>query len=711
LAGGEGELGAGGKLAAVSAGEGGADLGEDPGAGARPDPWQDPAGPAVQRAGPIQTGLCQREWISHQVYGHGLFGNQRVALEVPTATTEAGVAWAVDQLVERHEVLRTTFHADADGRPVQTAWQPRPVAVHAYDRAEHGSPEEFWEWLCEPPFRVAAEWPVRFGFVPGIPGAQQLIFAVSHLAADYGAFEILIADLATLLAAAPARRAPTLPDPGPQPIDQAEYEQSEQGRQANDRGLDHWRGKLSGLPAGLFPVPELRPDAWFVHALIRSPAADLALGQLAISCAASPSSVFLAALSTALAIRCGQDSIPLRFTWASRATPSTRRMVAALFRDLLVGIDLSGRPALSDVVRRIQREMMTGGRWADVDVLQFRELEARVSLDRGIRFRSDTFVNLRPLESALTKAAASHATPGHLNELLAQTGVSVNRYERTDYKGNLWISADSTEQGLVIFASADESALPAQDVEQLLRAVELILVRAATAGGLSFDEAERLAGGRWKPPDGRWALAEGSWVHLDVIESLLREHPAVSSAGVFADTIDAETRITGYVTTATPALEPADLRDFLLSVMDLRHAAAAPHHFVICRQPDPDGGTGPDAAAGPEPGTESGIPAAATRTRQTWAMRQVLNAGDGLGRRIVPPTDPAQRAMHEAVARANQPADISLADNYVVGGGRLHQVPRVLALLGELGFTGVDPDDFGRPCSLSALATRLRPAG
>ncbi|WP_428965930.1 condensation domain-containing protein [Micromonospora fluostatini] len=75
------------------------------------------------------------------------------------------------------------------------------------------------------------------------------------------------------------------------------------------------------------------------------------------------------------------------------------------------------------------------------------------------------------------------------------------------------------------------------------------------------------------------------------------------------------------------------------------------------------------------------------------------------------PVAPALAALRGAVARLHGGDDVDPDRCYLALGGRLLLVPAVLARLAGAGWTGLAPDDFARPESLTRLAGRLRRAG
>ncbi|MDT0266590.1 condensation domain-containing protein [Streptomyces sp. DSM 44915] len=644
------------------------------------------------RTGPLQSGICQLEWVLHQATGRGKFVNLDRWLTLPDEVTVADARWAVDQLVARHEVLRTTFHADAEGRPAQTVWPPRPATVAVPEPG--GDPAAFATELIEALFDVGREQPIRCGVVPGPPGAGRLLLVVCHLAADNATMEILAEDLAALLAGA-ARRTNTLPPPGPQPLDLALRETSERGRLASGRAIAHWERAMTEAPAGLLPGGVRDPAAGTVHAQLNSRAADLALAQLAPRLGVSPPAVTVAALYGVLAARCGLDVVATHFTWAARAGRQTRRMAGAVFRDILLCLDLTDRPTFAEVARRAERAILLAAHHASYDVLEYHEREGRVGFARGNPVRTKRYLNCWLPSVPVGKPADGPLTTAELLALRPDSALESWHSPDSRYANDLYTCVAPHEGRLMILAAADGSLLDQSATTALVRAVEALLAHAAGEGDLDFGRMTELAGGRWTPPSASWRRIAHSWVDLDRIEELLRAHPAVLAASVRASGPGDLARLTARVATRDTGLTATALRTFLLARLANEYGAMCPHHFVVHLA---------DAAGTDPPATDTG---------DGWSGWPVLTAGSGVGGPPVAPAGERESALHAAVRRANDLPAVSMADSYLAAGGRLYLLPRVCAALADAGYTGLGPADFHTVEPLTALAARLvadRPA-
>jgi hypothetical protein len=607
----------------------------------------------VRRSGPLQSGICQMEWLSYRSGGHGMFPNFSRLVAVPGGLSDDQVREAITALLIRHEVLRTTFDADEAGWPrqnVRDAVLPPLPTITGRDSARE---------YVEAPFDIGSEPPIRFGRLT----TGDVVFAIAHIASDWTGVSILETDLTELLAAHERRRAACLSDAVPQPIDRAVDERQGRRRARAESALRYWESKLRTFPATVFPTRKGKPAAEMIVASLDSAAVGPALVLFCQAHAASPSSAFMAAVCLALATRFGQSAVGLNVTWSARMSRREQEMVASVFRDMPLCTDLADRPTLSEITRRVRNTLFTSAKHMDFDVMEFHECAARLEVETGRFLGHPEVVNCM-----IDDLPSKPPEPGcDLRALLADSQASVSR---TDDQAtgvcHLLIGIFPMPEGLRIRIFVDESDLDEQGAVELARLVEAILVNGAVHGDLTFAAAEQLTENPWRPDSARWAKVEGAWVDLDVISAILGDHPEVHDADVRAE----EGRITAYV---TADLEPWALRDHVLSRQNGRNAVVSPHCFVV---------RGGDSA---------------------------IVTGDGLHRPMLLPRQRAEQVLRDAVAQANALTELSMADTYLTAGGRLHLAPRVLSLLSGAGFHGLTIADLRRPASLAVLAGQMRP--
>ncbi|MGW0872205.1 condensation domain-containing protein [Streptomyces sp. NPDC002740] len=605
----------------------------------------------LERSGPLQSGLCQVEWMHSVCEGWEPFPGPRVDMELAGSVSRRQAEEAVGLLVARHEVLRTTFARDERGHAVQHVWRPERVRLREPDDS------------LRAPFRIEKEWPVRAAVTQRSDGRAQLTVVVAHIAVDAGAMDILQRDLRTILDAIACGHRPELPPVLHHPVDQARLERSERMRAVRTRNLRFWEEEFRHLPSGVFAVPVIPADVGYHHVVRDSAALGPALTRIGRRLPVP--SVFLAAVALAVSAVSGQDRIALATSWSSRASKPTQQMMGSVMRDLVLTVDVPRDGRFRDVAGSSVHASLRAARRSDFDVLELLEAEARAGRDRGARTHPGVFVNFH--YDARTPGADSDGdASAALSPLLAGGRTEYTHIAPTPSRGAphvLYVSAAPGPGGRPrLFLSANDAVLDAEAARDLLLLIERVLVRFADDPGL--DCAQFLPDPGFR--DSRWVTVDGSRTDLRLIERTLREHPGVTGARAFTGDDGA---LCAAVTVTGSDTDAFALRRFLLNRVGPRHALVVPDRFLIDGEP-----------AGERFGSE---------------------------RRFARPATDREQALHDAVVRANGLEEASVHDGYVEAGGRLAGVPEVLELLARQGLTGLRFDDFRLPCDLSALAARL----
>ncbi|MFD5269001.1 condensation domain-containing protein [Streptomyces sp. NPDC058335] len=614
------------------------------------------------RSGPLQYGIAQQEWLYYRKHGRARHPRQCLWLDLPAGLSREAAGEAVDLMVERHEVLRTTFPADSQGDPVQMVWPPVPVRLRWFDLSGARPQTAELDAFCDAPFDVFAVPPLRAAVVLRDEGRRQLLLVIAHIAIDYRGQDVLREELTEALLAAASGRPMALPPVACQPLDHALAEAD-----ADDgSSLDHWRSVISAAPAGIFPTAVIPERVRYTRARLLSPALGEALHVIHRKHRLPPEPVFLTALASCLATVCRQPVIPLSYTWPAREPVRTRRLVASVMRDIILNIDLSDTPSFEEAVRSTHEALRSGARHSQYDVYALLQADSLVNRQRGAWRRSALFVNLGPDPGALWSHRASEPDAADLRGLLRGSSVTVETGPEEHYDDfNLYTSLAMGERGCPeIFLTAHEAILAESEVVGITRGVEAILVELALAGHLSTADAQRVSGLTPRFVGEGWVSLEGSWFHRGLTEEILRSHDGVAAAST---RVEADGTTVAYVLTHPEGPTPGELREFLLAHLDFRHALVVPERVVVPEHAESRGGVRP--AAG-----ENAV----------------------------------ERAVRASVEAANDLADVDMSLSYTEAGGLLRRVPVVLARLRQQGLEGFVAGDFLRPCSLRTLAL-LRP--
>ncbi|MGW6916413.1 amino acid adenylation domain-containing protein [Kitasatospora sp. NPDC054939] len=228
----------------------------------------------VPRDGPLRPNRYQeRLWFLQELEPHSTAMSAPTALRV-TGADRARVEGALARLLERHEVLRTTF-ATVEGEPVALVGPPPgpPVWELREGLDEAGRTEaarRAVEELAHEPFDLAAGAPLRIRGI-GFDGHDHLLLAVAHqIVADGWTWSLLAEELVQLLTGERTGPGTTGPETGTrsaadtgtgadeerlQVVDHAAWQRAEESgpahRAAVEASLVHWRTVLAQAPDGL----------------------------------------------------------------------------------------------------------------------------------------------------------------------------------------------------------------------------------------------------------------------------------------------------------------------------------------------------------------------------------------------------------------------------------------------------------------------------
>ncbi|HEX8558733.1 MAG TPA: amino acid adenylation domain-containing protein [Pyrinomonadaceae bacterium] len=171
---------------------------------------------------------------------------------------------ALDEIVERHEILRTIFPA-VDGQPVQRVLPELRVKLSLTDLSHLTGPEAD----AEAQERTRAQTDLAFDITSGPllrgevlrhPHGDLLLLAVHHIAVDAWSFDVLVGELNAIYGAFRAGLRSPLPDLPLQYADWAQWQRQTLTGERLEEQLAYWTRALQGLPPVLaLPADRPRP--------------------------------------------------------------------------------------------------------------------------------------------------------------------------------------------------------------------------------------------------------------------------------------------------------------------------------------------------------------------------------------------------------------------------------------------------------------------
>jgi len=269
---------------------------------------------------------------------------------------------ALNEIVRRHEILRTTFVETPDG-PVQRiapALEMKVPIVECGPIQGDRQAEEIGRRAAEEarrPFDLERGPLVRIVLLRLSDDEHVLVLAMHHIVGDGWSIDLFDRELAVLYRAFLEGRPSPLPDPTLQYADFSHWQglwlKGDQAR----RHLEYWRAHLFGAPPVLgLPLDRPRPPAptyGGARVAFVVPAGPVRrLKELAQRESATPFMVLLTTFQALLSRLTGQDDLCIGTPVAGRTRLETEPLLGVFVNSLVLRADLSGAPTFSELLRR-----------------------------------------------------------------------------------------------------------------------------------------------------------------------------------------------------------------------------------------------------------------------------------------------------------------------------------------------------------------------
>ncbi|MFI0982037.1 amino acid adenylation domain-containing protein [Streptomyces sp. NPDC021093] len=323
-----------------------------------------PAGvPRRPEGAPVPLSFTQEQiWLAQQI------APESAAYNVPMAVTCSGpldterLARAFRTVITRHEVLRTTFAAGADGLPVQLVHGEAAFELPVTDLRDLTADEvraRVRTRLAEEantPFDLAAGPLLRAALLRTGDQEHVLALTIHHIASDAWSVNVLLAEAATAYRLTDDTAAAALP---PLPVQYGDFAAWQRGRlegAAHQESLGYWQQRLAGLtdtppPATATGRPEDAPAA-ATHSLELPAEVAAGLRALAARHRTTLFTVSLAALHVLLH-RYGAGPDPVVATpVGGRGHSELEGLIGCFVNTLLLRGDLSGEPTFAELIDR-----------------------------------------------------------------------------------------------------------------------------------------------------------------------------------------------------------------------------------------------------------------------------------------------------------------------------------------------------------------------
>jgi amino acid adenylation domain-containing protein len=393
------------------------------------------------------------------------------------------LARCLDEIVARHEILRTTFSI-MDGEPMQVVARAGRLTLPRIDMgalpeaARQAEVDRVSRAQAARPFDLTRGPLLRLFLFRVSARRHVLLYVMHHIVTDGWSEAVLLREVATLYQAFRAGQPSPLPDLPIQYGDFASWQRDWLQGEVLENLLGFWKQQLAGAPVVLdLPTDHPRPavftnrgasvTAEVPAALARELAA---LGQQE---EATPFMTLLAAFGVLLGRHAGQRDVLIGSPVSNRDQVELEELIGLFLNTLVLRVEMSGDPTFRELLARV-REMTYGAQ--EHRDLPFERLIAALGLGRD-QSRNPLFQAFFNLE------AAGRGGRVDLADLsLEPAGVAANTA-----KFDLLLNVRELGNGLSIFLEYCSDLFAEESVRRLLDHFLVLL------GGIAADPDRRVS--------------------------------------------------------------------------------------------------------------------------------------------------------------------------------------------------------------------------
>ena len=362
----------------------------------------------------------ERLWFMDQLAPGSPFYNISDAVRIRLPVDIAALERSLNEIVRRHEGLRTRFEVVA-GRPAQVIEPELRVPLDLLDlrglpaeqrpaAAQHLTEEE-----ARRPFDLQSGPLLRTHLLCLDTAEYVLLLSMHHIISDGWSMQIFFHELAALYRAFVAGESSPLPELPVQYADYAVWQREWLQGDVLAAQLAYWKRQLADLAVLHLPIDRPRPPVASYrgarHEAQLSRELTAGLRALCQAEGATPHMALLALFAVLLGRYSGQDDIVIGSPIAGRNRPETEPLIGFFVNTLLMRVDLSGEPGYREVLRRVREMALAAYSHQDLPFERLvEELQPERSLNRNPLFQvAFQFVQLQPDRNSARTATRAGA--------------------------------------------------------------------------------------------------------------------------------------------------------------------------------------------------------------------------------------------------------------------------------------------------------------
>jgi amino acid adenylation domain-containing protein len=320
------------------------------------------------------TGPVEASIIAEGFYSLQQLMPDSPALNMPTALRLSGkldvsaLMMAIDEMVRRHAILRTTFKVADDGGLMQIVAPEMPMRIPVEDFS--ATPETSRTEIVR---RLGEEQALaRFDLEKGplirmrllrFSETEHVVLATTHhVASDAWSMEIVARELAALYDAFHSRQPSPLPPLQAQYTDYSVWQRGYLQGDVVQNLLNYWRKKLDGLQPIKLPLDRPRKTGASANQRVHNFRVPRRLrDRLVRLCQREQVTLYMLTLAVykmLLHRYSGTSDVAVGAPIAGRRHPETHGMIGLFMNMLVMRTDLSGKPGFRELLRRVRETVL-----------------------------------------------------------------------------------------------------------------------------------------------------------------------------------------------------------------------------------------------------------------------------------------------------------------------------------------------------------------
>ncbi|MBZ4423327.1 non-ribosomal peptide synthetase, partial [Myxococcus sp. RHSTA-1-4] len=439
----------------------------------------------VPRTGPLPLSFAQqRLWFLDRLEPGSAFYNIPAAVRLDGPLDVRALERALQELVRRHEVLRTTFRQEESG-PVQVIapvaeLSPRVVDLSGLEAdAAEAETRRLVDEDSRRPFSLDTGPLIRALLVKRGASEHVLLLNLHHIVTDGWSAGVLVRELAALYDAFSQGQPSPLPALPVQYADYAVWQRSWLQGETLEAQLGWWREQLAGAPHALeLPTDKPRPPAQRFQGGVQQRTWTKPLWEgvkaLAQDEGATPFMVLLAAYQAVLARYSGQEDVCVGSPIAGRTHAETEGLIGFFVNTLVLRARVSPRACFRELLAQVRE--VTLGAYAHQDV-PFEKLVEELQPTRDL--------SRNPLFQVALTLQNTPMTEVKLRQGLALKGMEAgNLTSKFDLSLLVW----ETAEGAAVVLNYDSDLFEPDTAGRFLEHLETLLEATVTAPGTRVRE-------------------------------------------------------------------------------------------------------------------------------------------------------------------------------------------------------------------------------